>query len=222
MRRILLVLPASFVTGPALAQVEDRALWLTATGNVAVDRRTRITVETSYRFSDRRNGLSESLWIGGVTREVAKDVAVHVSYARVTVYSRGRISSSENRVRAQVEATRGLGRVRLAGRLRFEYRSRTDGDRTGFRLRPRIRATVPIGKSDFSLVADQEWMIELNDTDWGQVTGADRLRNTVAINWRATDALSFEVAYRNQYHFARRGDGPAMDHILMLGTTLNL
>ena len=81
---------------------------------------------------------------------------------------------------------------------------------------------MPIGKSDFSLVADQEWMIELNDTDWGQVTGADRLRNTVAINWRATDALSFEVAYRNQYHFARRGDGPAMDHILMLGTTLNL
>ncbi len=109
MRRILLVLPASFVTGPALAQVEDRALWLTATGNVAVDRRTRITVETSYRFSDRRNGLSESLWIGGVTREVAKDVAVHVSYARVTVYSRGRISSSENRVRAQVEATPEYG-----------------------------------------------------------------------------------------------------------------
>jgi len=222
MRPIILALPVSLAAGPALAQVEDRALWLTSTGNVAVGKSTKVNVEAAYRFSDRQGGLSESLWIGGVTRTVAKDIAVHVSYARVNVYADGRVRNRENRVRAQAEVTRPLGKVRLSGRLRLEYRSRTDGDKTGFRLRPRLKAVVPIAKSDFSLVASHEWMIELNNTDWGQVTGADRTRTIAAVNWRASEALSFEVGYLNQYHFARGGDRPAMDHILMLSTALSL
>lgn len=222
MRPSLFALPVSLVAAPALAQVEDRALWLTSTGKVRLDQRTRIDVEAAYRFSDNSRGLYESLWIGGATREIAKDVAVQVTYARVNGYSGGRATNVENRVRAQVEVTRRLGRVRLAGRLRLEYRSRTAADMTGFRLRPRIKAALPIAPRDVSLVASHESIVELNNTDWGQMTGADRMRNLIAINWQASEALSFEAGYLNQYHFARGGDRPMMDHILSLSTTLSL
>lgn len=222
MRSILLALPLALAASPALAQEEDSELWLTGGGSVAVGEKTEIDFESVNRFSDDSGGLYEIELMGGVTQEVAKGLTLHGGYVRVVNYSRGTVTRTEDRFRIQLGLSRTLGTVKLSGRVRLEHRSRSDGDDTGYRLRPQIKASLPLGESDFSLVGSHESLIPLNDTDWGEEGGYDRMRNLIGVNWKASKQVSIEAGYLNQYRFGRGGDRDVMDHALSVSLGLSL
>ncbi|PKP93255.1 MAG: DUF2490 domain-containing protein [Alphaproteobacteria bacterium HGW-Alphaproteobacteria-16] len=222
MRSILLALPLLILASPALAQDEDSELWLIVSADIALGKNTEIDLEAISRFSDDSDGLYEAEFMGGVTRTVAKGVSIHGGYVRVVNYSRGDVTRGEDRFRVQLGLSGEAGPVKLSGRLRVEHRSVSTGDDTGYRFRPQIEASLPLGDSAFSAFASHESLIPLNDTDWGEQAGYDRMRNLAGVSWKASDAIDVEIGYLNQYRFGRGTRQDTMDHALWLSVGLSL
>lgn len=221
MRSILLAIPFALAASPALAQEEDSELWLTGSAKVGIADSTDLEFESVNRFSDDSGGLYEIELMGGVAQEVAKGVTLGGGYVRVVNYSRGTATRTEDRFRVQVGLSGNAGVVRLSGRMRLEHRTRSDGEDVAYRLRPQIKATVPIG-GPFSAVASHESLIPLNDTDWGERSGYDRMRNMIGLNWKASKLLSIEAGYLNQYRFGHDRRRDVMDHALSVSLGLSL
>eukprot|EP01136_Pigoraptor_vietnamica_P022664 Opistho-1_new@74061 len=213
----LLLLPAA-----AMAQDHDSELRITGSAKIAVADPTDIEFESINRFSDDSGGLYEIELAGGLAQEVAKGVTIGGAYVRVVNYSRGTVTRTEDRFRVQLGLAGNAGPFKLSGRMRLEHRSRSDGDDTGYRLRPQIKAALPLGKSDFSLVGSHESLIVLNDTDWGEKAGYDRMRNMIGVSWKASKLLSIEAGYLNQYRFVRGSSRDTMDHALSVSVGLSL
>jgi hypothetical protein len=222
MPRLLLCLFALLLPATALAQEEDQELWLTGAASVALGEDTKFEFDTVSRFGNDPGGLYEVEINTLIAHEIAKGVTIGGGYVRNINYSRGTVTRTEDRLRVQLGLSGKAGAVKLSGRMRMENRWRSDGDDTGYRLRPQIKASLPIGDSPFSLVGSHESLIPLNDTDWGEEAGYDRMRNLVGVNWKASKLLSIEAGYLNQYRFGRGGDRDVMDHALSVSVGLSL
>lgn len=220
MRSILLAIPILIAT-PALAQEEDQELWLTGAAKVGLGEDTAFEFDTVARFGNDPGGLYEVEINTLIAHKLTDSITIGGGYVRNINYSRGLVTRTENRWRAQVGLSGSAGKIKLSGRMRIEYRRRSDGDDTGYRLRPQIKATLPVG-GPFSLVASHESLIPLNDTDWGEVAGYDRMRNMAGVSWKASDAISIEAGYLNQYRFGRGGNRDTMDHALALSVGFSL
>lgn len=221
MRYSPLVLSIALVTTPAWARDEDQQLWLKGAVSVGLGDRMKLDFDVESRFSNDSNGLDEIELGSMVTYTVAKGVAIGGGYVRSMDYLHGDVTRTEDRLRVHFGASGTVGPARLSGRVRLEHRKRSDGDDAGFRLRPQIKATLPVGGA-FSLVASHESFILLNDTDWGQRTGYQRMRNFAGVTWRASERWSAEAGYMNQYDFGRNGASDAMTHALSVSVLLNL
>ncbi|KAF1716039.1 hypothetical protein CSC74_12815 [Pseudoxanthomonas yeongjuensis] len=221
MRYSPLVLSIALVAVPAWARDEDQQLWLKSAVSVGLGDRTKLDFDVESRFSNDSNGLDEVELGGMVTYAVAKGVTLGGGYVRSIDYLHGDVSRTEDRLRAHFGVSGTIGPARLSGRVRLEHRQRSDGDDAGFRLRPQIKATLPVG-GPFSLVASHESFILLNDTDWGQRTGYQRMRNFAGVTWRASGRWSVEAGYMNQYDFGRNRASNEMTHALSVSAMLNL
>jgi hypothetical protein len=222
MRSILIAMPIALSAVPASAQDADSELWLTATGEVAVDENTSIEVESINRFSDDSGGLYEMELSAGVKREIGNGWWLGGGYVRVVSYSRGTVTRTEDRLRVQGGVSTDAGPFKLSGRLRLERREASTGDEIGYRLRPNIKAALPLGKSDFRLFASHESFFPLDDTDWGENAGHDRMRNAVGVSWKASKAIGVEAGYLHQYRPPRNGRASATDHALTLTLGVSL
>jgi hypothetical protein len=221
MRSILIAFPL-LIAAPALAQDADSELWLTATGEVAVGENTSITVESINRFSDDSGGLYEIELSAGIEQQVGGGWWVGGGYVRVVNYARGNVTRTEDRLRVQGGFSTNAGPFKLSGRLRLERREASTGNEIGYRLRPNIKAALPLGRSDFRLFAAHESFFVLKDTDWGENAGHDRMRNSVGISWKASKAINVEGGYLHQYRMPRNGRASATDHALTLTLGVSL
>lgn len=220
--RSILIAFTLLIAAPALAQDADSELWLTATGEIAVGEKTSIEVESINRFSDDSSGLYEIELAAGVERRVGGGWWIGGGYVRIVNYARGTVTRTEDRLRVQGGVSTDAGPLKLSGRLRLERREASTGDEIGYRLRPNVKAALPLGRSDFSLFASHESFIALDDTDWGENAGHDRMRNVVGVSWKASRAIGLEVAYLHQYRLPRNGRASATDHALTLTLGVSL
>lgn len=222
MRSILIALPLALIAVPAAAQGDDSELWITATGEVAIGERTSVEVESINRFSDDSGGLYEIELSAGVKREIGKGWWLGGGYVRVVNYSRATVTRTEDRLRVQGGVSTDAGPFKLSGRLRLERRAASTGDEIGYRLRPNIKAALPLGQSDFRLFASHESFVPLDDTDWGENAGHDRMRNAIGLSWEASKAIGVEAGYLHQYRMPRNGRASATDHALTLTIGVSL
>ena len=221
MRSILIAMPL-LIAAPAWAQDADSELWLTATGEIAVGKRTSIAVESVNRFSDDSGGLYEIELAAGVKRQLGEGWSVGGGYVRVVNYSRGIVTRTEDRLRVDGGFSTDAGPFKLSGRLRLERRAASTGDEIGYRLRPNIKAALPLGKSDVRLFASHESFFALDDTDWGENAGHDRMRNAVGVSWKASKTIGVEAGYLHQYRMPRNARASATDHALTLTLGVSL
>ena len=219
-RYTLAALAALCTATPAIAQEEDQELWLTGAATVKLADRTKLEFDTVTRFGNDAGGLYEIEINSLLVHELGGGLSVGGGYTRNINYSHGDVTNTENRLRAQVGLAGNVGPVKLSGRVRLEMRFRSDGADTGYRLRPQVKATLPVG-GPFSLVASHESFVTLNDTDWRQRAGHERMRNFAGLNWKASKRVAFELGYMNQYNFRRAPARHVMDHVLSIGTTFS-
>ena len=220
--RSLLALPLlalSLFSGvcPALAQQEDEQIWLQANTIVPLDGDTRITLEQIARFSDRQDGLYTTEVGALIGQKVSHQLELGFGYRHVGFYN-GNTGADENRFRQQIVGTFG----RLSTRLRVDERLLDHSNEVGIRIRPLVRYNQPVGSKGLAVFASHESFFNADTTAWGQRRGYERMRNWLGLVIPVSPAMSADVAYLNQYRFARGGARAQMDHALSVQLTVNL
>lgn len=212
---LLLAAPTLLLAVPAQASTDSQH-WETVSVTVGLPDDFRLNSETIMRSGDARGfyEIEQTVMVG---KKVNKKVTAWLGYTFNPTYTQGSFRGREHRFRQQVNFDNvvQLGKVKLGGRVRMEERWREGQTGTGWRLRPQVKATMPLaGKTTFSL--SHESFINLNTTTFQRVGGYERMRNAAAVNVPLAKNLNMEVGYLNQHGFVRNGEDTS-DHVLTLG-----
>lgn len=201
MRRILaLCLTFSIgaaATGPAAAQDEDAELWLNPSFTKAVDSRTEMELETAQRLrsSPRDDTYFVRLWL-------KRDDA------RANTWSLGAEQRWNDPDQREVRLLQQVG-YRWGGldfRTRMEQRFVSDDPDTGWRLRQRVGASVPLSsaREGWAFAGDAEVFVTLRPTEPNGQTGLTGLRTFVGFE-REFDRYEVSVGYLRQQDIRAAG-----------------
>lgn len=214
--RIIPFAVAAICGGAMPAFADDTQYWQTVTVNVALPDDFRVQNETVFRTSDAR-GFYELENTVSVGKKLNKKVTVWVGYTFDPLYNHGTFVRREHRFRQQVNVDNfaTVGKVRFSGRLRLEERWREGISGTGWRLRPQLKASVPLA-GKVSLSVSNEAFLNLNNTPFQTTDGLDRMRTGVSIGVPLSKKVGVDFGYLNQHGFV--SGGPDVDdHVLTLG-----
>ena len=216
---LLQLVPALAIAAPATAR-EDTQYWQNVTVNVALPNNFKIQNETVLRTSDTRGfyEVENNLMVG---KKLNKVVTVWLGYTFDPQYSHGTFIRREHRFRQQVnfDGFAMIGKVKLSGRVRLEERWREGLPGTAYRLRPQVKASVPIaGKT--TLTVSSEPFFNLNNTGFQTVDGLERMRNAIYISVPLGKKVSVDFGYLNQHSFVPNGPDNS-DTVLTAGITAN-
>lgn len=209
---------------PAIARADvDTQAWGGFTVTAKIGEKGRISNETILRTGNTRGfyEIENNLMVG---YKVDKTVTVWLGYTHDPNYLHSDFTVMEHRFRQQVNVDNfaTLGKVRLSGRIRLEERWRENVADTAWRLRPFLKAALPVAaKGKVQLVASHESFIDLNRTAFQAVNGEERMRNFIGINAPITKQLTVEAGYLNQ-HGIRPGKLDTSDHVASVSLTLAL
>ena len=212
-----LALAATLAAGvqPAAAN-EDTQYWQTLNIGVALPGNFRISNETVRRSSDARGfyEIENNFMVG---KKLNKVVTVWLGYTFDPQYSHGTFRLREHRFRQQVNFDNFAvsGKVRLSGRLRLEERWREGQTGTAWRLRPQVKAVVPIA-GKVTLGVSSEHFIDLDNTGFQTVDGLERMRNAIFITVPLSKKISVDFGYLNQHSFVPNGPDNS-DNVLTAG-----
>ncbi|MFM5884091.1 MAG: DUF2490 domain-containing protein [Novosphingobium sp.] len=211
--------PALCLAVPALAD-EDTQYWQTANVSVALSPKVKISNEFVARSSEAR-GFYEFENVTMLNYKATKQITVAAGYVHNPTYLQSNFMAMEHRFREQVtyDNFATLGAVKLTGRVRLEQRWRDNIAGTGWRLRPYLKASMPlIGKSTLNLT--HESFINLNTTTFQKVDGYDRMRNAVFVSAPLNKQVSVDFGYLNQLGIVR-GGADKSDHVMTVGLAAN-
>lgn len=215
------ILLVSFAT-PSRAAKSDDQIWTTASVNVKLSDRWRLSQEIVGRFSDNRNGLYEIEYNALIGYKLNRVATVWAGYTHDPQYAAGHFTVMEHRAREQItfDNFAKLGPGKLSARMRAEQRWRRGQDGTGWRLRPYLKYSMPLaGKVALNL--SNETFVNLDTTSFQARTGVDRMRNLLSISGPLTKKVSGEFGYMNQHGFVRHGPDTS-DNIAYFALGLSL
>jgi hypothetical protein len=206
---------------PAYA-TSDEQIWTNGSVTVKLDDHWRLQEELTGRFSDKRNGLYEIESNTLLGYKLNKVVTVWAGYTHNPQYSAGDFKVMEHRAREQVtfDGFARIGKGKLNGRIRLEQRWRNGIDGTGWRVRPYLKYSLPIGGKT-ALNLSSEPFFDLNTTTFQKKSGLDKVRNLITISTPLTTTLTGEAGYMNQHGFVSRGPDTS-DNIAYFGLALSL
>lgn len=216
-RSIIFSAAALGALASAPARADDFQSWLQASAKVDLTENLVVQDEIVARISNDQGGLYElenSLLLG---YKLPGKVAVWAGYVHNPSYDAGEFEVMEHRAREQVtiDDFAKLGRASLSGRVRLEQRWRDGIDGTGWRVRPYLRLSVPLGqsKSAPTLNLTEEAFVNLNNTPFQGKDGLDRLRTAASFSMPLAKAVKIEAGYLNQHRFVTNGPDTD-DHVL--------
>ena len=207
---------------PAIAVKSDDQVWTTATVNLKLGHKWRISQEIVARLSDNRSGLYEVESNTLLGYSIAKGVTLWGGYTHDPQYSSGHFTVMEHRVREQVtyDNFARLGSGKLSARMRLEQRWREGISGTGWRFRPYIKYSLPIArKVNFNL--SNETFVNLNSTTFQRKDGIDRMRNLISVSLPLSKTLTGEAGYMNQHGFVPNAPDTS-DNIAYFALTLSV
>lgn len=219
--RFLAFVVALSTPAAAWATTDDQ-VWTTASANVKLADKWRLSEEIVTRFSDNRHGLYEVEATTLIGYRLNKVVTLWGGYVHNPQYSRGDFTIMEHRAREQVsfDSFAKVGPGKVSARLRLEQRWRNGVDGTGWRLRPYAKYSIPL-KGKTALNFSDETFFNLNTTTFQRKDGLDRMRNLVTISTPLTKTLNGEAGYMNQHGFVSGGPDTS-DHIAYFALSLSI
>jgi hypothetical protein len=191
---------AFFLASPAMAE-EDVHAWGAATATVRAGDKMVVWLEGQTRFYDEASRLGQVLLRPGIGYKVSRNATLFAGYAYVFTDTPGPGTTTEHRIWQQALVTiAGNGKTTtLTSRSRLEQRFMAGAGDTGLRLRQMLRLTVPVTDRGVQAVGWSETFLGLNDTDWGQRAGFDRMRNFVGVSAPISKSARIEPGYMNEY-----------------------
>lgn len=217
--RVLMAIPVLLFAAPAAAG-EDTQYWQTLNVGIAVSPQFRITDEFVARTSEAR-GFYEFENVTMLNFKPTKQLTIAAGYVHNPTYLHSDFVRMEHRFREQVTVDNfaKMGTVKFSARVRLEQRWRDGVAGTGWRLRPYVKANMPLtGKA--TLTVSHESFINLNTTGFQKVDGYERMRNAVSVGVPLNKKVSVDFGYLNQLGIVRGGPDN-MDHVLTVGVSAN-
>jgi hypothetical protein len=217
------------VASEAGAQSVDSGLWLagSATGKLPSPLNNakgswRLWTDGQLRLGDDSSRFSQGLVRPGVGYALNDAWSVWAGYAYIrTDQPYARTPTNEQRIWEQVSWQGTAGRTDLSSRTRLEQRFHSAGSDTGWRFREMGKLMHPLGSNGIWLVAIyDEIFVNLNSTNFGAKSGADRNRAFAGPGIRFGKPLRVELGYLNQYTFNNNGPD-RVDHILSINAFWN-
>ena len=209
---------------PSAALAGDSQLWTGGSVTIKLSDKWSVSQDVTARFSDDRDGLYEIEANTLVGYQLTKAVSVWIGYDHDPQYSGGHSTVMEHRFVQHIVSS-DLGKIaggQLSGRVRFEQRWREGLHGTGWRVRPYIRYSLPLGhKSSTSFVWSEEPYFDLNTTSFQPVRGFERVRSFVGISTPIAKNLAADIGYLNQHGFVRKGKD-TNDNVAFLSLGLKL
>jgi hypothetical protein len=212
--RIALPLAVAGALFAAPACADPVQPWPTVDVSAPLGGKWRGSVEIVGRVSDdttRPSQLEARFQIG---RALDRHVTLWAGYVHVVSYNDGRRDGIEDQAVEQLSWAPGrVGPFRFSSRTRLEQRFITGNDRTAWRLREQVKATLPIGRSRVSAVLWAEPFVALNRT---AATGRtfEQLRAFAGVSVRVSKRADIEVGYLNQRLY--RASGTTVNHAIPL------
>lgn len=216
---ILAAIPLVCLATPAMAG-EDTQYWQTLNVGVALSPDFKITNELVARTSEAR-GFYELENVTMLNFKPSKTVTLAAGYVHNPTYLHSDFVRMEHRFREQVTVDNfaKIGRVKFSARARLEQRWRDGLTGTGWRLRPYLKASMPLtGKATLNFT--HESFVNLNTTTFQKVSGYDRMRNAVSVAVPLNKQVSVDFGYLNQLGIVRNGPDN-MDHAMTVGVSAN-
>lgn len=192
------------LAGAAPALADDTQAWGTLNVQAQLGGPWRIQNEAVLRTSDAR-GLYEIENSTLVGYKFDKTFTYWIGYTHNPLYLQGHNTGMEHRIRQQlaIDNFAKLGPVRFSGRVRMETRWRDNTPGTAWRLRPYLKASLPIhGKTALNFTTEE--FIDLGTTTFQRINGFERSRSGITISTPLSKQIGLEVGYLNQHGFIRR------------------
>ncbi|WP_337846120.1 DUF2490 domain-containing protein [Sphingomonas sp.] len=209
---------AAVAPAAAHAQSEDAQLWAKLSAQTSLSESISLELETNQRLGDAEGGIYESQYVATIGVDIGGGFTLTGGLNRVIAVADGSVDNTEWRPRQELGfPDLAIGTGAVSGRIRLEQRFRSDGDDVGHRVRPEISYTLPLSDT-VDLELGHESYFNLNNTDFGQRTGHERMRNFVEIGFPVTGKIDAAVGYLNQYRFNRTAPD-RMEHALTVGLT---
>lgn len=166
--------------------------------------RLRWWVEGQARVFDQLDHVSQGLARGAVGYNLLDDGKYNVSFWTGYTWNPSRLDGKkpvdEHDIFPALAYSANTGVGTISGRSMADFRFTDTGANTGYRYRQMLRFTHPLAFGPrLSLVAWDEVMFNLNNTDWGQKTGIDQNRVFAGVGWNFDKNFRVETGYFNWF-----------------------
>jgi len=219
--RLLLVALLLILAAPATAADDDSAAWAIVSGSGRFEpdgRETpwRYSLDAAWRNFDRGPGLDQYVLGGSVGYDLNPAMTLWAGYTYYLSDPGAGSDHNEHRLMQQFQwqaARWDWGKLSL--RARLEQRFREHSDDTGLRLRQQVALAVPVTAYDVTLLVSTEHFTNLNDTDYGALSGFDQLRSYLGFRMPMTERAALDAGYMHQW-INRSGSEDRVNHTAML------
>ena len=211
-------------TAPVSAWAKDDAqLWTNTSAKVKLGDGWSISQELTARFSDNRNGLYELESDTLLNYQISPMIMIGAGYVHDPNYAGGDFTVMEHRAREEVTFNNliHIGPGAISARMRLETRWRDGATGTGWRLRPYVKYSLPLGSHGIKFSISHESFVNLNSVPYQKITGENRMRNMAALSFPVSKVAGLEVGYIEQHGFVP-GGADSDDHVASVALKLSL
>ena len=188
-----LLLAAILTPLPAAAATEEAQAWLTESVNIAASPKDTVSLDVSERFRRASSGGDQQTVRILIDHRVAKGVLLG---GGIAFFHSG--PEQELRFFEQASVTRGI----FLARTRLEQRFFDTTERTGWRLRQRFQASIPLGSAKApTLVAATEFFFQLNRAKASDKPGLAMMRQQIGLRQPLGRSVDLQLLYMRQQSF---------------------
>jgi hypothetical protein len=192
----------------AAKDINDFQTWGTATAVGSLEnvnpalKNFKYWAEFQGRFGDDTSRFSQAIIRPGIGYAINNTTSVWVGYALVpTAEPFSKTTFNERRFWQQLLWNDKFSFGSVTSRSRLEERLAPRlGDDTAMRFRQMLKISVPLAAAPaYSIVASNEYFLNLNNNDWGPRKGFDQNRAFIGIGYNFNKEIKSEIGYMNQY-----------------------
>lgn len=182
---LLAVTWAAWQPSKAQASPEDTQFWLNANATGKVADRTVVTVDSTQRWREERQGDQHTIRVT-LEREVDEDTRIG---GGIGVFE---TEGGLTEIRVHQQAVFTPGRFEL--RTRLEERFFDGADRMELRLRQRVHYLQPLAQNWRAMVG-VEWLALLQSRNSGEGFSTDQWRGQTSITHKVSERLEVSAMY---------------------------